>query len=120
MSNLIKYEPMAMVTFKDGSSPVFVPADDGDAIGQDVNTSKTPLVHIGNRWTDRYNVKEIVQLADYDAKTAKGWLPICQAKWRARLATHISKNEEVAGHPLDARWAQATVAAWEKDLQSAE
>lgn len=114
MEEVIKYEPIAMVTFKDGSAPVFIPASQSDAVGKAVNTPGVPLVHIGNRWTDRYNVKEIVHLSDYDATTAKGWLPFCQSHLRSKLAQSIEKNEEAKGGQLSAKWAQATVAAWQK------
>ena len=113
MEALTKYEPMAMVTFKDGSAPVFIPAAQSDAVGKAVNTPGVPLVHIGNRWVDRFSVKEIIDLAEYDTSTAKGWLALCPPKFRARLALHITKNEESAGHPLNAVWAQATVKSWE-------
>jgi hypothetical protein len=114
MEALTKYEPIAMVTFKDGSAPVFIPAANSDAVGKAVNTSGVPLVHIGNRWVDRFSVKEIIDLADYDSSTAKGWLALCPQKYRARLALSIEKNEEAKGSSLSSQWAQSTVAAWAK------
>lgn len=113
MEEIVRYEPMAMVTFKDGSAPVFIPAGQADAVGKAVNTPGVPLVHIGSRWVDRFSVKEITDLADYDSSTARGWLALCPQKYRARLALHIAKNEEAAGRQLEAGWAQATVKAWE-------
>jgi hypothetical protein len=115
MQEIAKYEPLGMVTFKDGSSPVFVPAAQIDAIGEAVNSGKNPLVHIGNRWVERYAVREIVPLSEYDQATAKGWLPLCPPEYRGRMALHIAKNEEAAGHPLEARWAQSTLAAWQSE-----
>ena len=113
MQEVVKFEPVSMVSFKDGSAPVFIPTSTADAIGNAINTSGVPLVHIGNRWVDRFSVKEIIDLADYDTSTAKAWLALCPPKFRARLAQHIAKNEEAAGRSLDAGWAQATVKAWE-------
>lgn len=116
-NEIVKYEPMAMVTFKDGSSAVFIPRAAMDAVGEAVNATGKPLVHIGNRWVDRFNVKEIVDLADYDASTARGWLPLCPSRFRARLLERIDWNEEAVGKKMTAEWASCLVQDWMKREQ---
>lgn len=117
-SEIVKFEPMAMVTFKDGSSPVFIPASCMDAVGEAVNKTGVPLVHIGNRWVDRFSVKEIVALSDYDASTARGYLPLCPAKYRVRLLETIERNESNSGREMSSHSAQCLVEDWAKSDSS--
>ena len=114
LNEIVKYEPMAMVTFKDGSSALFIPRAQMDAVGEAVNATGKPLVHIGNRWVDRFSVKEIVDLADYDASMARGWLPLCPSKYRVRLLASIERNKENTGYEMKADSAQWLVQDWIK------
>ena len=113
MSTAIQeYKPIAVVSLRDGRK-MLVPAEAADAIGDAVNSGKSPLVKIGDEWVDRFQVSGISR--DYSADDAWGWLPFCPKEYRSRLRDVIVNNEERSGKKMTAHSAQCLAEQWARE-----
>lgn len=107
-----EYKPIAKVTLKNGEV-AFILKSDMDKLAEAVNNGKSPLVKVGDRWVDRYDVKSID--SDIEATDAWGYVPNCPKNLRSRLIDKIQRNEESSGKKMTAEWAMGWVTAWLKE-----